>query len=283
MPGLDPDFAYHRFFIIPRCVPVAQKNRRMGPERMEAIEKKVKELLDAGFIREIRYAEWLYNVVMVKKANGKLRMCTDYTDLNKASPKDPFPLPYIEQVVDNSTGYKYLSFMDAYSRCNQIPMHPDGQEKTTFITDMGVYCYNMMSFGLKNANATYQHMMSKVFEKQIGRILKVYIDDTIVKTPEDKDPIADLQETFIKLRRYDLRLNPNKCTFGVEARKFLGFMLTNRRIEINPDKCSAVLNMQSPRIRQLTGRIAALTRFLPASARRCLPFLKTLCNKLTFN
>ena len=145
----------------------------MGPERTEAIEKQVKELLEAEFIQEIRYAEWLSNVVMVKKANGRWRMCTDYTDLNKACPKDPFPLPCIDKLVENSAGYKYLSFMDAYSGYNQIPMHPEDQEKIAFITDMGVYCYNMMPFGLKNAGMTYQRMMRKGFAGQIGRILEV--------------------------------------------------------------------------------------------------------------
>ena len=99
--------------------------------------------------------------------------------------------------------------MDAYFGYNQIPMYPEDQEKTAFITDMGVYCYTMMPFGLKNAGVTYQRMMSQVFKEQIGRILEVYIDDMIVKTPEDKDPVADLHETFQQLRRYDLMLNPN--------------------------------------------------------------------------
>ena len=165
-------------------------------------------------------------------------------------------------------------------------MHPDDQEKTAFITDMRVYCYNMMSLGLKDAGATYQGMMNKVFAEQIGRILEVYIDDMIFKTPQHKDPMADLEETFDILRRYDLRLNPNKCTFSVETGKFLGFMLTNRGIEVNLDKYSAILNMQSPRtikeVQQLTGRIAALTRFLLASAKRCLPFFKTLRRKKNF-
>ena len=151
--------------------------------------------------------------------------------------------------------------MDAYSGYKQIPMHPKDQEKTAFITDMGVYCYTMMPFGLKNAGATYQRMMSQVFKEQIGKILEVYIDDMIVKTPEDKDPVADLHETFQQLRRYDLRLNPNKFTLGVEAGKFLGFMLTSRGIEVNPDKCSVVLNMQSARtikeVQQLTGKSEA--------------------------
>ena len=177
--------------------------------------------------------------------------------------------------------------MDAYSRYNQIPMHPDDQEKTAFITDMGVYCYFMIPFGLKNVGATYQQMMNKVFAEQTARILDVYIHDMIVKTLEHEDPVIDLEETFGQLRRYDLRLNPNKCTFGVDAGKVLGFMLTYPRIEVNPDKCSVVLNMQSPRtikeVQQLTGRIAALTCFLPASARRCLPFFKMLRNKKSYD
>jgi hypothetical protein len=125
-------------------------------------------------------------------------------------------------------------------------MHPTDLEKTAFIIDKGFYCYTMILFRLKNVGVTYQRMMSRVFEKQIGRILKVYIDDMIVKTPEDKDPITYLQETLQHLRRYDLRLNPNKFTFGVEAGKFLGFMLISRGIEVKLDKCIALLNLQSP-------------------------------------
>jgi hypothetical protein len=108
----------------------------------------------------------------------------------------------------------------------------------------------------------------------------------IVKTLEDKDTVVDLQETFQQLRKYDLRLNSNKCSVRVEAGKFLGFMLTSRGIEVNPDKCSVVLNMQSPRtikeVQQLSGRIAALTRFLPASTRKCLPIFRTLRHKEEF-
>jgi hypothetical protein len=129
--------------------------------------------LDASFIREIRYAEWLSNVVMVMKANGKLRMCTYCTDLNKACPKDHFSLPCIGKLVNNSVGYKCLSFLDAYSGYNQTPMHHEDQEKTTFIIDMRDYCYTMTSFRLKNAGAAYQRMVSQVFEKQIGRIVEV--------------------------------------------------------------------------------------------------------------
>jgi hypothetical protein len=252
----------------------------MGQERATTIEAQVNELLDAGFIREVHYSDWLSNVVMVKKANGKWRMCTYYTDLNKACPKDPFPLPCIDKLADNSVGYRYLSFLDAYSGYNQIPMNPDDQDKTSFITDLEVFFYNVRPFGLKNAGAIYHWMMDKVFVEMRGREVEVYIDDMIVKTKDGEDPSKDLKSVFQRLLRYNLRLNPLKCTFGMEVGKFLGFILTSRSIEANPDKCQAILDIGSPRsvkdVQQLTRRIAALSRFLLASAKRCLPMFKIL-------
>lgn len=155
----------------------------MSAEKQEVIKQQTSELLQAGIIREVEYTTWLSNVVLVKKANGKWRMCVDYTNLNKACPKDPFPLPSIDALVDNSSGYEYLSLMDAYSGYNQIPMHRSDEEKTAFITDRGTYCYTMLPFGLKNVVATYQRMMTKIFGNLMGKSVEVYIDDIIVKTP----------------------------------------------------------------------------------------------------
>ena len=108
---------------------------------LHAVSEEVKKLLTAKFIREVHYPEWLTNVVMVKKLNGKWRICIDYTDLNKACPKDSFPIPRIDQLVDATTGYNLLSFMDAYSRYNQICMCPEDEDRTTFTTDRDLYCY----------------------------------------------------------------------------------------------------------------------------------------------
>ena len=109
----------------------------------------------AGFIREVYYPEWLANVVLVKKASGKWRMCVDFTDLNKACPKDSFPLPRIDQLVDSTAGHKLLMIMDAFSGYNQIRLTKEDQKKTAFITSQGLYCYKVMPFELKNAGATY--------------------------------------------------------------------------------------------------------------------------------
>ncbi|XP_057432627.1 uncharacterized protein LOC130725411 [Lotus japonicus] len=127
MSGIDPAFCSHKLSVDRRFKPVAQKKRQMSAEKQGAVKEQTTELLKAGIIREVKYTTWLSNVVLVKKSNGKWRMCVDYTDLNKACPKDPFPLPSIDALVDNSSGYEYLSLMDAYSRYNQIPMHRDDE------------------------------------------------------------------------------------------------------------------------------------------------------------
>ena len=141
--------------------------------------------MTAGFIREVYYPEWRANVVLVKKANGKWRMCVDFTDLNKACPKDSFPLPRIDQLMDSTAGHKLLTFMDAFSGYNQIKMAEEDQEKTAFITSQGLYCYKVMPFGLKNAGATYQRLVNKMFSQQIGRNMEVYVDDMLVKSKEE--------------------------------------------------------------------------------------------------
>ena len=146
----------------PERKPVQQRRRVFAPERSQAITDKVNKLLSAGFIREVYYPDWLANVVLVKKANGKWRMCVDFTDLNKTCPKDSFPLPRINKLVDSIAGHKLLTFMDAFSGYNQIKMAEEDQEKTTFITSQGLYCYKVMPFGLKNAGATYQRLVNKI-------------------------------------------------------------------------------------------------------------------------
>jgi len=154
-------------------------------------------------------------------------MCVDYTGLNRTCPKDAYPLPNIDKLVDNSSSYKLLSFMDAYSGYNQIPMAEEDKNKIAFMTESGNYYYNLMPFGLRNAGATYQHMMNKVYDKTLlGDILKVYMDDMIVKSQQEVDHAAHLKRVFEQTRKYNMRLNPEKCTFGVHAGKFLGFYLT---------------------------------------------------------
>ncbi|XP_020225380.1 uncharacterized protein LOC109807270 [Cajanus cajan] len=166
MLGIDPDFLCHHLMVDPKAKPVTQKRRKFGEDKRKAIAEETRKLLSAGHIREIQYPTWLANVVMVRKSNGNWRMCNDFTDLNKACPKDSYPLLNIDCLVDNASGYELLSFMDAYSGYNQIRMHHADEDKTAFIADQATYYYKVMAFGLKNAGATYQRLMDKVLADQ---------------------------------------------------------------------------------------------------------------------
>ena len=148
-------------------------------------------------------------------------MCVDFTDLNKACPKDSYPLPRIDQLVDSTAGHKLLSFMNAFSGYNQILMDEADQEKIVFITSRGLFCYKVMPFGLKNAGATYQWLVNKMFHNQIGRNVDVYMDDMLVKSVNDANHLDNLRETFDTLKKYNMKLNPIKRAFGVSSRKFL--------------------------------------------------------------
>ncbi|XP_072079129.1 uncharacterized protein [Arachis hypogaea] len=194
MPGINPEVICHKLAIDKTVRPVAQKKRNLGEEKKQAALEETQKLLNAGFIREIRFTTWLSNVV-------------------------------------------------------------------------------------KNTGATYQRLMDKVFQQQIGRNMEVYVDDMVAKTPMQGSHCDDLVEIFKQLREYNMRLNPEKCAFGVQGGNFLGFMLTSRGIEANPEKCKAVLDMTSPKtvkeVQQLAERIAALSRFLPAVANRSYHFFQT--------
>ena len=157
-------------------------------------------------------------------------MCVDFTDLNKAYPKDLFPMPWIDQLVDAIVGYPRMSFLDAFQGYHQIPLALDDQEKTAFVTSTGNYHYKVMSFGLKNVGSTYQQMMTKMFEPQLGRSIEVYVDDMVVKSKVVSEHVGDLTSIFEILRKHKLRLNASKFSFGVGSRKFLGYMVTHREL-----------------------------------------------------
>ena len=280
MPGIDPSVIVHRLNVNPASSPIRQKKWMFAQERDKAIAEEVRKLLEVGFIREIYYPDWLANVVMVKKPNGKWRMCIDFTNLNRACPKDSYPLPRIDTMVDSTARHELLSFMDAFSGYNQIRMKEEDQEKTSFITNQGLFCYKVMPFRLKNAGATYQRLMNKMFAHQLERNVQVYVDDMLVKSVCENDHLNDLQKTFDTLRSYNMKLNPSKCVFGVTAGKFLGFMVSQRGIEVNSEKVQAILELKPPRtvkaVQRLNGKVAALNKFVSKATDKCLPFFRIL-------
>ncbi|XP_071928199.1 uncharacterized protein [Coffea arabica] len=278
--GVPPELMTHQLNVDPQARPVRQKRRHFGPERSQAISDEVDKLLPAKMIHEVQYPAWLSNPVMVKKDTGGWRMCVDFTDLNKACPKDCYPLPRIDALVDAAMGYEILCFLDAFKGYHQIGMSEEDQEKTAFYTDRGTYCYTTMPFGLKNAGATYQRLINRLFQNQIGRNVETYVDDILVKSLATSSFLSDVREVFGVLRDSRMKLNPKKCVFGVTSGKFLRYLVSHRGIEANPDKVKAIQDMSPPRnireVQRLNGRLAALNRFLSQSTEKALPFFKVL-------
>ncbi|GKA71243.1 reverse transcriptase domain-containing protein [Tanacetum coccineum] len=242
MTGVPRSIAEHRLNIHEGCQPIRQKRRGQASDTNKAIQAEVAKLVEAEIIREVYYYDWLSNPVMVKSTMA-------------------------------AGGYAYKGY-------HQIQMAKEDEEKTTYETNQGVFCYTKMPFGLKNAGATYQRLVDKAFEKQIGRNLKVHVDDLVIKSHTEHEILRDIKETFHNLRRINMKLNPKKCTFGAEEGVFLGHVVSMKGIKACPEKAEAVVKLQSPQtlkeVQSLNGKLASLNRFLSKSAEKSLPFFKTL-------
>jgi hypothetical protein len=277
MPGVSRELVEHALNVDPKAKPVKQPLRRFDEPKRKAIASELHRLENARFIREIKSSTWVSNPIIVSKKNTDVqRVCVDYTSLNKHCPKDPFPLPHIDQIIDSTAGCTRLSFLDAYSGYNKIKLKKEDKEKTAFITPYDVFCYQVMPFSLKNAGATYQRMMQNCLESQIGCNIQVYIDDVVITTRKEESLISDLAETFDNLNRYKLKLNPTKCSFGVSAGQLLGLLVSAKGIEANPEKIQAILTMGKPTklhdVQKLAGRVATLSQFIARLGEKALPF-----------
>ena len=197
MIGVDLEVAIHHLSIKLSSRPVRHKIRRFHPQQQQQIiREKATWILEVGSIWEIQYPEWLAYIVVVQKKNGKWKVCVDYFDLNEVCPKDCFPLPWIDQIVYATMGHKLLSFMDTYSRYNQIPMYSPDSEKTTFIIGDDIYYFNVIPFSLKNTRATYQCMVTRILRSLLGKTMEVYVNDMLVKSSIRSKYLAHLHESF---------------------------------------------------------------------------------------
>ncbi|KAL5702453.1 hypothetical protein ACHQM5_027671 [Ranunculus cassubicifolius] len=286
MPGIDPQIACHHLNVNPTAIPKAQRQRKLSPHLRQSVNQEIAKLKDAGFIRETNYPTWIANIVPVAKPNGKVRICIDFTNLNEACPKDSFPLPDIDSLVSSTANHEIMSMMDGYAGYNLIPLAEEDQDKTAFITEQGIYCYVVMPFGLKNAGATYQRLVTEMFKEMLGKTVEVYVDDMIVKSKNKENHVADLEAVFARLNKYNMKLNPAKCAFGVSSGKFLGYMITNRGIEADPAKIRAVCDMPKPeskrQIQKLNGMIVAINRFISKASDRTRPLLQLLKKGATY-
>jgi hypothetical protein len=263
-----------------RIPPKKQKLRKMSDEKVKAVEAEVQRLQDAKVIREVKYPVWLANTVQVKKNNGKWRMCVDFTDLNKASKKDDFSLERVDKIVDDVANSEMLSLLYMFSGYHQMRVRKEDEEKASFITPFGTFGFVRMPEGLKNAGCTFSRMITIVLHPQIRGNILAYVDDIVVKSVQRRDHISDLAETFANLRAANMKLNPEKCVFGIHKGKVLECLVSTKGIEANPDKIKALVEMQDlvsmKDVQKLTGRVAALNRFIPRAAKISLLFFQVL-------
>jgi hypothetical protein len=216
---------------------------------MGRIKEEVDQLLKVKFVGPCRYAEWVSNVVPVEKKNTwEIKVCVDFRNLNRATPKDEYHMPVVDVLINNASGHKMLSFLDGNTGYNQIFMAEEDISKTAFCCPRFVSLFEwiVMTFGLKNTGATYQHAMNMIFHDLLGVILEVYIGDVVVKSVGFDGHIADLRLTLERVRKYGLKMNPLKCAFGVSAGKFLGFIVHEQGIQIDPKKVESKERLGEP-------------------------------------
>jgi hypothetical protein len=226
---------------------------RFTQDKKDVVKKEIARLLDVSFIKELYHPDWLTNHILVPKKN-------------KACKRDPFGLPWINQVVDSTAGCSLLSFLDCYSGYHQIILKVDEQIKSSFITLFGVFCYTTMPFDSKARVQLVSGVYKWCLYSQLGLNTEVYVDDVVVKTWEEEGLISDLAKTFDNLSKFKMKLNPEKCSFGVPSGKLVGYMVSRHGIDTNPEKVLAIMKMKPPEslhdIQKLMGCMATLSRFM---------------------
>ena len=210
------------------CLPIKsefhpfQPPRRMSMEVELKVQEEIEKLLKAIFIVPTRYVQWLTYIVPVVKKNEKLRVCVDFRDINVATPKDMYVMPIADMLVDSTANNELLSFIDGFSKYNQVLIDVDNISKTTFRCpgSLGMFDWLVMPFGLKNADATYQRAMNIIFHDMLVHHMEIYIDDIVVKSKKITELVNHLRKSFERMRLHQLKLNPLKCAFRVQARNF---------------------------------------------------------------
>jgi hypothetical protein len=279
MPGLDRSIVEHRLPIKPGFRPYKQPPRKIyKDEVLPDVKIEVERLIEANFIQSCRYAEWISNIVPVYKRNGKMRVCIDFIDLKKATPMDGYSMLVVDLLVDAAAGHKVISFMDGNAGYNQIFMAIEDVSKTAFRCPghVGLFEWIVMTFGLKNAGATYQRAMNYIFHELISKIVEIYIDDVVIKSLDNESHLDDVRKTLECTRQHGLKINPNKCAFGVSAGEFLRFLVHEGGIEVGKKSMKAIDEVVPPtnlkELQSLLGKINFVRRFISNLSQKVLPF-----------
>jgi hypothetical protein len=269
MPELSRELIEHQLPIKAGFRPYKQGARNFKPEIIRRVKEEVDRLLQAGFIKPCRYADWVSNIVLVEKKNTeKIRICLDFRNLNRATSKDEYPMPVADLLIDSASGNKVISFLDGNAGYNQIFMVKEDVGKTVFRCPrfVGLFEWVVMTFGLKNVGATYQRAMNLIFHNLLRVLIEVYIDDMVVKSAGFEEHMTDLKLSLERMKKYGLRMNPMKCAYGVTSERFLGFIVHEHIIQIDPKKIESIGKIGElvckKDVQKLLGKINYLRCFL---------------------
>jgi hypothetical protein len=239
------------------------------------VKEEVDRLLQAGFIQPCLYADWVSNIIPIEKKNtGKIRTCLDFRNLNRATLKDEYPMPVADLLIDSASGNKVISFLDGNAGYNQIFMAKEDVSNTAFRYPwfIGLFEWVIMTFGLKNICATYPRSMNLIFHDLLRVLMEVYIDDVVVKWVGFEEHMTDLKLSWERMKKYGLRMNPLKCTFGVTSGWFLGFIVHEHGIQIDQRKIESIGKIGEPvcknDIEKLLRKINYLRHFISNLAGR---------------
>jgi hypothetical protein len=267
MSGLSRELVEHRLPIKVGFRLYKQVARNFKPEIIGRVKEEVDRLLQAGFIQPCRYADWVSNIVLIENKNtGKIRICVDFRNLNRATPKDEYLIANL--MIDSTSGNKVISFLDGNVGYNQIFMAKEDVSKTVFLYPgfVGLFEWVVMSFGLKDAGATCQRATNFIFHDLLRVLMEVYIDDMVVKSVGFEEHMTDLKLSLERMKKYGLRMNPLKCTFGVTSGRFLGFIVHGHDIQIDPKKIESIGKIGEPMckkdVQNLLDKINYLRHFI---------------------
>lgn len=246
MKGIDPQLCTHHIYIEKDAQPIQQPQRRLNPHLRDIVKEELQKLLDVYFIYPILDSRWVSPLVIVPNKNGKWRICVDYRELNKATQKDHFPLPFIDQVLDTLEGNKFFSFLDGFSGYNQIQIAPEDQDKTTFTCPWGTFAYKVYPFGLCNAPSTFQRAILSIFSDLINEGLEVFMDDFTPYGDDFEQALNNLEKVLERCIDTRLCLSYEKCHMMTTKGVVLGYYISADGIRVDPTKIEVILNLPTP-------------------------------------
>lgn len=277
--GIPPELGEHRIILEKDAKPIRQRQHRLNPKYSMMVKEELDKLLNAGFIYPVPYSEWVSPIVMVPKKNGKIRICQDYRQLNAVTKKDFFPLPFTDSILDAVAGHECYSFLDGFSGYNQVRIAKEDQLKTTFTTDWGTFAYRVMPFGLCNAPATFQRVMTQAFQEYLHVSMEIFLDDFCVFSKRENH-LEWLNKCLDQCARFGISLNSEKSTFGVPSGRLLGHLVSVSGIATDPDKVKKIANLPRPDtvsgVRGFVGHVSYYRRFIHAFAQVCQPLTNLL-------